>query len=152
MIKHKVKGAEDAAGYLRQESTIRHPSTLMKTRYLGIESPMLKDVTDDLALSILQKDREAMGIENTTIPDQFYAIDALYKHTDSTSKSLRLFGMMEMLSQTPHVEFRNKYNVNPSSFSRDKKTIKEAGLSLTILHEGGTLEPLEVAKFATKYH
>lgn len=152
MIKHKAKGARAAAGYLRQESTIRHPSTLMKPRYMGMEAPMLSDVTDEIAINILRKDREDLGIENTSIPDRFYAIDTLYEHTGSMSKSLRLFGMMEILSQTPPAEFRNKYNVNPSSFSRDKKTIEEAGLSLTILHEGGTLEPLEVAKFATKYH
>lgn len=152
MIIHKTKGARAAAGFLRQESTMRHPSTLMKPRYMGMEAPMLSDVTDEIAMNILRKDREDLGIENTSIPDRFYAIDTLYEHTGSMSKSLRLFGMIEMLSQIPQVEFRNKYDVNPSSFSRDKKTIINAGLSLTILHEGGTLEPLEVAKFATKYH
>jgi hypothetical protein len=129
-----------AKGILRQETVLR--KTYYLERRMGISQPTLRDITKDWVIETLQKDLDALRLNDRTICNRELALEIL-QHKYGWNKGNRLHSHL-LAGQTMTLEQMIASGASRRSIQRDNKLIADADISLALTEAKVPLPPLRI--------
>lgn len=140
--KFEESGKDEAAGILRQETSLRRGQNIK--RQLNSENAvLLKDITVQMATTILQKDLKVLGIDNqviTSVPDAFVRLVEVH----GTTKAYKLIGYMAARSVCT-TDYIVRHGSNKRTSRRYEKDIRQAGITIPLLNKFLMLPALKIS-------
>lgn len=139
--KEHETGSKQAAGILRQETSLLEPKRIAKL--LGVKNPTLRDVTPERIAMILTLDLAGLKILGRPIADRHTALAAfIEKH--GPYAGVYYFGFLDVKPTKSKRQLAAQFKLHPRSLDRRIKAIVDAGIAPTLTETAEPLPPLEI--------
>jgi hypothetical protein len=139
--KQRETGLIEAAGILRQETTIQTSKEVQKV--LGQKKPTLLHITLDFINSYLNNDLQKLTLLNNTIATRDTAIKTLCD-AHGCDAGIFYYGLLCARTIKSKVSICNDSHMHPRSLDRKLQKIVEPGIALTLTDSEEPLPPLQV--------
>jgi hypothetical protein len=139
--KERESGYKDAAGILRQETTILKAKDIQKL--LNVKKPTLQDVSKDLVVVQLQNDLAKLRLLGNSIATRDTALKALCE-AHGEMAGMYYYGLLISKLDKSKKDIVSDTEMHPRSLDRKLRKIVDAGLPLTLTDHDVPLPPLEI--------